>query len=269
MCRTVEDVARVMDAIAGFDPADQITSKARGRIPTTYLDSLKPEGLEGTRIGVLRTLSEEQTADTEIRRLFQAALSDLRTAGAEVLDLEIPSLRAMQKDLWRDTFRHDIEQYLKSLGQASPVRDLQAIIDSGRFHESIAKPLLRSLQAPAPNDIETAYSADPDDDQARRELRNIVLAMMNEYHVDALIFPTWNNPPRRIGDLESPHGNNSPFIAPHTGQPAITVPMGFTVNGLPAGLQILGRPFGEQMLLRLAFAYEQATHHRQPPKLFP
>ena len=152
-----------------------------------------------------------------------------------MLDLEIPSLRALQKDLWRDTFRHDIEQYLKSLGQAAPVKNLQAIIDSGRFHQSIAKPLSRSLQAPVPNDLEAAYSADPADDPARRELRRRVLAMMNEHKVDALIFPTWNNPPRRIGDLKSPHGNNSPFIAPHTGQPAITVPMGFTRNGLPTG----------------------------------
>ena len=269
MCRTVKDVARVMDAIAGFDPADQITAEARGHIPATYLDSLKRNGLQGARLGVLRTLSEEETADTDIRRLFQAALSDLRTAGADVLDLRIPSLRALQKDLWRDTFRHDIEQYLKSLGQAAPVTNLQAIIDSGRFHESIAKPLLRSLQASVPNDLEAAYSADPADDQARRELRRMVLAMMNEHQVDALIFPTWNNPPRRIGDLKSPHGNNSPFIAPHTGQPAITVTMGFTGSGLPAGLQLLGRPFGERTLLRLAFAYEQATHHRQPPKLFP
>ena len=269
MCRTVEDVARVMDAIAGFDRADQITAKSRGHIPATYLDSLKADGLQGARLGVLRTLSEQETADTEIRRLFQAALSDLRTAGAEVVDLEIRSLRALQKDLWRDTFRHDIEQYLKSLGQAAPVKNLQEIIDSGAFHKSIAKPLSRSLQAPVPSDLEAAYSADPADDQARRELRRLVLAIMNEHRVDALIFPTWNNPPRRIGDLKSPHGNNSPFIAPHTGQPAITVPMGFTGSGLPTGLQLVGRPFGERTLLRLAFAYEQATHHRRPPKLFP
>jgi len=258
-----------MDAIAGFDSADQITAKARGHIPATYLNSLKADGLQGARLGVLRTLSEQETADTEIRRLFRIALSDLRTAGAEVVDLEIPSLRALQKDLWRDTFRHDIEQYLKSLGQAAPVKNLQAIIDNGTFHKSIAKPLSRSLQAPVPSDLEAAYSADPADDPARRELRRLVLAMMNEHRVDALIFPTWNNPPRRIGDLKSPHGNNSPFIAPHTGQPAITVPMGFTGSGLPTGLQLLGRPFGERALLRLAFAYEQATHHRQPPKLFP
>jgi Asp-tRNA(Asn)/Glu-tRNA(Gln) amidotransferase A subunit family amidase len=149
------------------------------------------------------------------------------------------------------------------------VKNLQEIIDSGTFHRSIAQRLSRSLQAPVPSDLEAAYSADPADDPARRELRRRVLAMMNEHKIDALIFPTWNNPPRRIGDLKSPHGNNSPFIAPHTGQPAITVPMGFTKSGLPTGLQLLGRPFGERVLLKLAYAYEQATHHRKPPRLFP
>ncbi|MFV1981646.1 MAG: amidase, partial [Rhodothermia bacterium] len=262
MCRTVRDVARVMDVIAGFDPADPITAKSRGHIPATYLDSLKADGLRGTRLGVLRTLCDQESADAEIRHLFRTAVSDLRNAGAEVVDVAIPSIRVIQKDLWRDTFRHDIEQYLNSLGKAAPVKTLRAIIESGRFHESIAGHLSRSLQARIPRDLKAPYSADPANDPARRELRTLMLAVMNENQVDAVIFPTWNNPPRRIGDLKSPHGNNSPFIAPHTGQPAITVPMGFTRSGLPAGLQLLGRPFSEPTLLRLAFAYEQATNHR-------
>ena len=91
---------------------------------------------------------------------------------------------------------------------------------------------------------------------------------MDSVEVDAVIYPSWNNPPRKIGDLESPHGNNSPFIPPHTGQPALTVPMGFTYGNLPAGLQIMGRPFGEPVVIRIAYAYEQATRHRRQPEGF-
>ena len=91
---------------------------------------------------------------------------------------------------------------------------------------------------------------------------------MDASELDAIIYPSWNNPPRKIGDLDSPHGNNSPVIAPHTGQPAITVPMGFTANGLPLGLQFLARPFDEHKLFRFAFAYEQQTLHRRPPAGF-
>jgi amidase len=91
---------------------------------------------------------------------------------------------------------------------------------------------------------------------------------MDNANVDAIIYPSWTNPPRKLGDRNSPHGNNSPVIAPHTGQPAITVPMGFTHNGLPLGLQLLARPFDEGKLIQFAYAYEQATHYRRPPPGF-
>ena len=91
---------------------------------------------------------------------------------------------------------------------------------------------------------------------------------MDNAGVDALIYPSWSNPPRKLGDLKTPHGNNSPVIAPHTGQPAITVPMGFNREGLPAGLQFLARPFDEHKLFQFAYAYEQKTKHRKPSKYF-
>jgi Asp-tRNA(Asn)/Glu-tRNA(Gln) amidotransferase A subunit family amidase len=90
-----------------------------------------------------------------------------------------------------------------------------------------------------------------------------------KYHkLDAFIYPTWSNPPRLIGDLDSPHGDNSQKIPPHTGFPGLNVPMGFTYKDLPAGLQIVGDLFSEPSLIEIAYAYEQATKHRRPPKLF-
>ncbi len=175
----------------------------------------------------------------------------------------------MQKDLWVDTFRHDIDEYLSSLGKMAPFKSLAAIVDSGQFDRSVANRLTNALGAKIPTYLKAPYSADPADDPNRQKLRARVLRIMDEQKVDALIYPTWNNPPRRIGDLSSPDGNNSFFIPPHTGQPAITVPMGFTKSGLPVGLQLLGRPFSEPILLELAFAYEQATNHRRPPEGFP
>ena len=110
---------------------------------------------------------------------------------------------------------------------------------------------------------------DVDGDPRRKALRDAVVKAMDENKIDVIVYPSWNNLPRKIGDLKSPHGNNSPIIAPHSGQPAITVPMGFAENGLPAGLQMLGRPFSDALLFQYAYAYEQATHHRKPPPLFP
>jgi Asp-tRNA(Asn)/Glu-tRNA(Gln) amidotransferase A subunit family amidase len=91
---------------------------------------------------------------------------------------------------------------------------------------------------------------------------------MDSLQLDGLVYPTWSNPPRLIGDLNTPHGDNSQLFSPSTGFPAITVPMGYTRDGrLPAGLSFFGRPWSEGTLLGLAFDYDQATRHRRPPSL--
>ena len=89
---------------------------------------------------------------------------------------------------------------------------------------------------------------------------------MDELNLDVIIYPTWNHPPAKIGDFEGYKGDNSQIIAPHTGQPAFTVPMGYTYDYLPAGIQFLGRMFDEPTLIKICYAYEQATLHRNPPK---
>ena len=93
---------------------------------------------------------------------------------------------------------------------------------------------------------------------------------MDSAQLDALVYPTWSNLPRLIGDLNTPGGDNSQLFSPSTGFPAITVPMGFTHGDtLPAGLQLFGRPWSEPTLLKLAYAYDQATHHRHAPAATP
>ena len=93
--------------------------------------------------------------------------------------------------------------------------------------------------------------------------------VLAEHRLDALVYPSWSNPPRLIGDLNTPHGNNSPRISPPTGFPAITVPMGYVRDGLPVGLQILGDAWSEPTLIQIAYSYEQATKHRRPPASTP
>jgi Asp-tRNA(Asn)/Glu-tRNA(Gln) amidotransferase A subunit family amidase len=101
-------------------------------------------------------------------------------------------------------------------------------------------------------------------------LRAAVLRLMDNDRLDALVYPTWSQVPRLIGDLNTPGGDDNQLFAPSTGFPAITVPMGYTRGErLPAGLQFFGRAWSEPMLLSLAYAYEQATHHRHAPALTP
>jgi Asp-tRNA(Asn)/Glu-tRNA(Gln) amidotransferase A subunit family amidase len=93
---------------------------------------------------------------------------------------------------------------------------------------------------------------------------------MSEHRLDAFIYPTWANPPRLIGDLSTPPGDNNQNLAPPSGFPAITVPMGWLLDGsVPAGLQFLGDAWTEGRLISFAFAYEQATRHRRAPSSAP
>ena len=104
----------------------------------------------------------------------------------------------------------------------------------------------------------------------RAAVRAAVTKTMDALKLDAFVYPTWSNPPRLIGDLNTPHGDNSQFFSPTTGFPAISVPMGYTRGGrLPAGITFFGRAWSEPVLIRLAYAYEQATRHRRPPESAP
>ena len=104
----------------------------------------------------------------------------------------------------------------------------------------------------------------------REQVREAVTKTMDRLKLDAFVYPTWSNPPRLIGDLNTPAGDNSQFFSPTTGFPAINVPMGFTRGGtLPAGMTIFGRAWSEATLIKFAYSYQNATHRRRPPASTP
>jgi len=266
MCRTVEDAARVLDVIAGYDPADPVTELSKGRIPETYRKFLDPGGAKEARIGVFRTYTNRRSTDPEILALFEKAIRELKTLGAVIVDpFEIPRFRELTNNIWRDMFQHDVNAYFASLGDKAPVRTILDVYNSGKFSPYIRERLYKALRVP---ESEAASIRDVYHEPRNIEFRDAVLKAMEQQGVDFIIYPTWSNPPRRLGDEKTPAGDNSQLIPPHTGMPAISVPMGFTYHNLPAGLQIVARLFAEPGLIKVAFAYEQATHHRRPPRRF-
>ena len=268
--RTVADTAAVLQVIAGPDPADPATAAAREHISASYAASLRADGLKGARIGVLHQAYDTPTLDRDVDAVFKGALGELRNLGAEVIDpVEVAGLDEMRRGQGGgcNQFKYDLNRYLARLGDKAPLHSLEEIIKSRRFHPSI-QARLESGQAADDTPGESAGCRGRD--AFREKLRAGVLALMNLAELDALVYPTWSNPPRLIGDLNTPGGDNSQLFSPSTGFPAITVPMGYTRGGtLPAGLQLLGRPWSEATLLTLAYAYEQATHHRRPPASAP
>ena len=270
MARTVADAVAVFQVIVGHDPNDPATEASRGREIPTYAASLVKDGLRGARIGVLRQAYERPSADVEILSVFDQALDDLREAGATVLDTvmisELDSLRQAATGSC-NRFKFDLESWMASTGGRTPVKSLDEILRSGRFHPSIRPRLEAAQGAELPPDRNPGCAGNQ---RFREGLRAAVLRTMDRLRLDALVYPTWSNPPRLIGDLNTPHGDNSQLFSPSTGWPSLQVPMGYTRGGvLPAGMTFFGRAWSEMTLIRLAYGYEQATHHRRPPATVP
>jgi Asp-tRNA(Asn)/Glu-tRNA(Gln) amidotransferase A subunit family amidase len=270
MARTVADAAAILQVVAGYDPADPVTLAAKDRAPVDYLAALRPGGLRGARLAVLRQAWERPTVDAEVRTAFDRAVADLRAQGAVVLDsLPLPSLDSLMR---ADTavcsrFRADFERWLASTDGRAPVASLDSLVASRRYHPSIAMRLMDAQRATLPPESAPGCAAD---EVVRERLRAMMTEAMDAERLDAVIYPTWSNPPRLIGDLNTPHGDNSQYFSPMTGWPAVQVPMGWTRGGtLPAGLTILGRAWDEARLLTLAYGYEQATRHRRAPASVP
>ncbi|MBM3907732.1 MAG: amidase [Gemmatimonadetes bacterium] len=265
MARTVTDAVRVFNVVVGSDPDDPVTREADARRERDYTDFLVRDGLRGARIGVLRQAYERATTDSEVVAVFTRALDAMRGAGAVVVDsARIDSLPALMRTTGGgcNPFRHDLEAYFAARGEGAPVKTVDEVLRSGNFHP-LAQVRLQAAQAVTTPPSETPGCRSREEMRAR--LRVAVTALMDSLRLDALVYPTWSNPPRLIGDLNTPHGDNSQLFSPLTGYPAITVPMGYTRGVLPAGVTLLGRAWSEAGLISLAFGFEQATKHRRAP----
>lgn len=271
MTRTVTDATKILEVIAGYDPKDPITVYSKGKVSENYSQYLNVDGLQNARIGVLRILTDGDI-NPEIKRLFEIAIEDLKKAGAEIIDpIKIPDFDSLRTDQWCSTFRQDVNSYLNSLGNTVEVKNLEDIIETGKYSDYIEDRLRHFMSNEDTIQFHSDGSpcADPYTDTRRIAFRNAIETAMDKNNVGAIIYPSWNYPAAEIGDLEGYRGDNSQIIAPHTGQPAFTVPMGYVSGNLPAGLQFLGKMYDEPTLISYTYAYEQATHHRKPPERFP
>jgi amidase len=271
MARTVEDAVKVFQAIVGADPNDPVTSAATSHLPQNYAASLDRNGLRGATIGVLHQAYEREGTDPEVVRIFMSAVDDLRRAGATIVDPAtvegLESIRRPPNSGPCMGFKYDLNRYLAANKDRVPVKTLAEIIKSGRFHPSSQRRLETAEAGPENGPESPACQADR---TYREKVREAVSATMDKLKLDAFVYPTWSNPPRLIGDLNTPAGDNSQFYSPTTGFPAINIPMGFTRgNTLPAGITIYGRAWSEPTLIKFAYAYEQATHHRRAPSSTP
>jgi len=269
MTRTVADSAAVLDVIVGYDPEDPQTAYGVGHAPPSFKKSLDKDGLKGARLGILREpmgIDSEPDSDDfrKVHEVFDRAVTELRAAGAEIIDpIVIPKLKELLAK--RATGPGEGEQSFKNYFGRSENPPFQSIA------EAVASAEFGKVSRNAQNRMKASQDATKHYQAllAREELMTHLLQVMADRRLDAIVHKAVEHQPTLITE-----GLNPPYVnykgAPHLNTflvfvPSVVVPAGFTRDGLPAGIVFLGRPYDDGNMLKLAYAYEQATKHRRPP----
>ena len=269
--RTVGDVAALLDVMAGYDPTDPFTAVA-ARIPGpgSYVASLAGASLRGARVGVLDDAFGEWPESGPVNDAVRAAVEELRAAGADVVEgLSLPGLPDWigGTSLYSTQSRQDITAFLAARPEA-PARSFDEVYASGAFHpltdlmNDIAEGPLVAADAPGYHRMRLR----------QEEFRRALLHVLAAADVDVLVHPSVQVPPPTRQELADLRWTALTFptntvIASQSGLPAMTVPVGMTPDGLPVGMDVLGRPLAETHLLRFARAWEEHAQPRRAPVL--
>ena len=270
MARTVTDAAILLAAMAGVDPRDPATASSQEHLVADYTPFLKADGLKGTRIGVARKLFG---FDPKVDKLMESCLEAMKKLGAELIDpVELEEkFGETEFEVLKYEFKADLNAYLAGLGPEARVHSLKEIIE---FNEKNAERVMphfgqeRMLESEAKGPLtEEAYLKALETNHRLSRTEGID-AMLQQHKLDALVAPSGG--PAWLtdlvnGDIPTGGGVSSPAVA---GYPHITVPAG-QIHGLPVGISFFGGAYQEPVLLRLAYAFEQAVNARQAPRFLP
>jgi amidase len=273
MARTVADAAALLGAMAGVDPADEATRASAGKAAPDYTRFLDPKGLAGARIGVARAHYFGGNAAAD--RAVEAAIAAMKGLGAVIVDpADIETAGKFddsELEVLLYEFKADLNRYLADLGPSAPVRTLKDLIAWNASHRGEEMPyfgqeLFEQAEKKGPlTDAAYVKALEKNHRLSRNEGIDATLA---KHKLDAIVAPTGT--PAWLIDLVNgdSSGLSSSSAAAVAGYPSITVPAGY-VFGLPVGISFIGPPWSEGKLIRYAYAFEQATRHRKPPRFLP
>ncbi len=268
--RTVEDAARMLSVMAGYDPADPITAFGVGRIPSSYVDFLDANGLTGSRVGLLLDLQGEDAIHEEVNAVVEASIENMARLGATVVRIRIPNFEELTRDIALTPFEYKVafDRYLASLGPDAAVKSLAEFLASDGLYE----PLREGYEAHQAVEDGLNHPEYRSRLLRREELRQAVMTAMADNELDAILYPHQKRLVVPIGDDQVERNG---VLSNSTGFPAITIQGGFSEPteaapiGVPIGIELLGRAWSEPTLIRLAYAFEQAARIRRPPPSTP
>jgi Asp-tRNA(Asn)/Glu-tRNA(Gln) amidotransferase A subunit family amidase len=263
LARTVTDLAIMLDATVGADPADAITQASAGHIPSSYRDQLNADALRGITIGVVKNMFGTAPDEEEIGALDRKALEAMQRAGAKLVDVSIPAVDEQMRGsaLIDAEFKFDLTAYLARWPNA-PVHSLGEILDRGDYSTQLETMFRRRNARTSPDSPDVAQAR-----AKRTELLQAVTSLITEQRLDVLAYPPLRRKAAAIGEPQ--RGGENCQLSASTGLPAISMPAGFTDEGVPVGIELLGPAWSEARLLSIAYAYEQATHLRRAPAAAP
>lgn len=265
--RTVEDTAKVLDVIAGYDTADPATAKSIDHLPQSYTSSLKKDGLQEKRIGILHSFFGKEDIHKEVNHIILNNIEKMKENGAAFIDLgeDIDADELVgEVSVHLYELKTHLNKHLKSLSEKSMVHSLKDIIASNKYHEGIED----NIQYAETLDIKLdAYQTRL---SKRTEIQDMIIKIMDQHNLDAIVYPHQKQPVVKVGEVQV---DRNGVLGSVTGFPSIVVPSGFTEPtstaplGIPVGIEFLSKKWNEPVLLEIAYSFEQATKYRIPPMI--
>jgi len=265
IARTVEDATKLLDAVYGYDAKDPKTAWSVGQVNHTYIDYLKVDGLENKRIGVLKGFFGQDEIHETTNREVNKAISILEKNGATMITLDdvIDSGDLVQNvSVHLYDLKDHLNAYLSEFSETAPVKSVTEILETGKHHKGIKENLEKA------NQLSTGTSIYNERLIKRIATQNMLIQLMAKHQLDAIVYPHQKQLVCKVGGSQNERNG---VLASVTGFPSICVPAGFSDPtedaklGVPIGMEILGRPFSEGILIEIAYAYEQFSKVRQAP----
>jgi Asp-tRNA(Asn)/Glu-tRNA(Gln) amidotransferase A subunit family amidase len=265
IARTVSDAALLLDAMAGYDPADPITAFGRTRKPTSYTRLLKPDALKGARIGVITNLFGSEGRHRDVNAAMERVVTGMQSLGATPVRFSLPEYDQLVSEIDTSIFeaRTVMERYFAALPSTAPVKTFADLVAA---NTSVVQRALEAELAFKDDANSATYKAHMVN---RDRLRLAVAKAMADLNLDAILYPLQRVLVAPVGAHDQTERNGT--LSNGTGFPAVTFPAGFSPatasapQGVPVGAEMLGLDFTEDRLLAFAYAYEQAFHPRKPP----